>query len=219
MVRLHRCAPIAPARLLAQPRVKRPRQAGLGLAVPAVASRRGQAVVLAPVPAGTSRPSVAGVGAAAPVSPLVLACTGGIGASVGSAGPSPSVSAGVASPPQAPFMSAGTVSSSVPALACAGRGRFPSPGVAGAPLSARWEAFWNIITAFERSSSAGVVDLMSALGADRQCTSRNKDGAPPGVVLGALAEAKVAGVNVRALADGIIERRFMRKVTCSSAQT
>jgi len=82
-----------------------------------------------------------------------------------------------------------------------------------------WESFWQVVSLFERTARIKAADLLTALGKDRGCTARSKDGAPPSAVLRALAEAKAQGLNITELADGVVERRFMSKIVESSSQT
>jgi hypothetical protein len=195
MVHLHRCAPL---RWPKQPPPKRSRNDN-------VAARHYHATL----DAGSHAVAGLGCGAAAPVS----------------------ASASLSSPSLVPAGTSRTlVEGSADRVATVGgveRAQVPNGTVARRALSrgeltsaaARWATFWNVVAAFERSTHTGAVDVLTALGRDRQCSTSHKDGAPPRAVLEALTQAKNAGMNVQALTDGIVERGSMRKITCSSAQT
>lgn len=76
-----------------------------------------------------------------------------------------------------------------------------------------------IIRFFERSCHRSGSDFLTALGLPRSCSARSKDGAAPRRVIQALTAAREPGVDIVKLADGVVERRFIYRISESSTTT
>eukprot|EP00959_Pyramimonas_sp_CCMP1952_P283087 5917120-Pyramimonas_sp.AAC.1 len=60
---------------------------------------------------------------------------------------------------------------------------------------------------------------MVGLSRDRGCSQKRPDGAPPRVVLTAMAEARAAGANLTAVAGSVVQERFLSKTVPSTLRT
>ena len=72
---------------------------------------------------------------------------------------------------------------------------------------------------FENPVHRSATNLMAALGRSSPLSLKNKDDAAPRQVLKTLASAKAEGLDIAALADGVVERRFMCKIATKSIVT
>ena len=202
MKKLHRCAPLQPP-----PAVPSKRR----VVEPAARARVARLAHWAPsgssAPPGTACRSLASAPSGGPSSAVP-------GTACHALASAPS---GIASP--------GLLGTAYPAPAPAPLGGAPfrhsTLGVVPNQDRDRWRDFYRIISAFEvgASHAPACVDFLTALGLDRGCTHRNKDGAPPRLVLKAMEDARSNGVDLRRMADGVVERRFMRRVVPTSMAT